>query len=72
MPPGIATLEPTACYRILLEDCIGCGVCEQMCPNDAITHTTGLDDFEVLPEECVNCGICVIYCPTDAILEPAA
>lgn len=55
----------------MIEDCIACGVCEQMCPNKAIVHTEGEEDYRVLADECMNCGVCEIYCPTDAILEPA-
>ena len=72
MTPPTATLTPGSAYRIVIEDCIACGVCEQMCPNKAIVHTEGEKDFQVLADECMNCGVCEIYCPTDAILEPAA
>lgn len=70
MAPSMDTMGASTSYSIVLEDCIGCGVCEKMCPNKAIVHTEGLEDYRVLPEECAGCAVCLIYCPTNAILEP--
>lgn len=47
------------------EECIGCGVCVDACPSDAIKM---VDDLAVIDEElCVDCGACVDECPNDAI-----
>lgn len=48
--------------------CIGCGVCEAVCPHRAISQT---DDFPVAyavdPLMCNDCGDCVPLCPVVAI-----
>jgi len=47
------------------DECIGCGVCVDACPSDAIKM---VDDLAVIDEElCVDCGACVDECPNDAI-----
>lgn len=44
--------------------CIACGVCEGICPSDAIT----IDSHAVIdPEQCIECGNCVAECPTKAL-----
>lgn len=45
--------------------CIGCGICEKNCPQDAIHVNDNLAKIDY--EKCVNCGICVAKCPTGAI-----
>ena len=47
------------------DECIGCGVCVDACPSDAIKM---VDDLAVIDEElCVDCGACVDECPNSAI-----
>ena len=47
------------------DECIGCGVCVDACPSDAIKM---VDDLAVIDEElCVDCGACVDECPNGAI-----
>ena len=49
------------------EKCTACGMCEEACPQQAIT----VDDVaRVNPELCVECGICVDECPNGAISLP--
>jgi ferredoxin len=46
--------------------CIGCGICVEKCPIDAIT----LNDNNVAErnaEWCIGCGICAHFCPENAI-----
>lgn len=48
------------------DDCVGCGACVDVCPQDAIT----VDDVAVIDaDKCVDCGACVDECPADAIVE---
>jgi len=48
--------------------CIGCGVCETVCPQGAAVLTTGPDAHSVVdPNVCRGCGICAADCPSGAI-----
>lgn len=51
--------------RILTDECTGCGVCESVCPFDAIGV---IDGIAVVNEKCTLCGACVEECPTEAIV----
>ncbi|HEC37005.1 MAG: Ferredoxin [Candidatus Lokiarchaeum sp. GC14_75] len=46
------------------ENCIACGVCEKVCPMNAIE----LKDKKVIfdPERCLGCGVCVYKCKQNA------
>ena len=46
------------------EACTGCGVCEGLCPMQAITceETAGID-----PDRCIGCGVCVSGCELGAL-----
>ena len=48
------------------ENCIGCAICIDVCPFDAII---GAQNFShrINFEECPGCKICVNKCPTDCI-----
>jgi Fe-S-cluster-containing hydrogenase component 2 len=45
--------------------CMGCGVCEEVCPTDAITMEGEV--ARVNGELCTGCGECVEVCPADAV-----
>lgn len=62
---------PRRIARIIDADCIGCTLCIQACPVDAIIgapkrmHT-------VIAEQCTGCELCIAPCPIDCItLDPA-
>jgi ferredoxin len=44
--------------------CIGCGVCKDSCPVNAINIE---DSKAVVNDNCIGCGACVSECPVDAI-----
>ncbi|MBD3355491.1 4Fe-4S dicluster domain-containing protein [Candidatus Woesearchaeota archaeon] len=47
--------------------CVGCGVCAQKCPVDAIEmikSKKGKKYARVNPHRCIGCGVCVNFCPT--------
>jgi ferredoxin len=47
------------------EPCIGCGMCEQVCPNNAISVQNGIAVIDY--DKCTSCGQCMDICPVDAI-----
>lgn len=58
------------------DKCIGCGICVQICPKEAlILNPTGAsikgyieeDPIDLDQEKCVICGVCVALCPEDAL-----
>jgi len=55
-------------YVVKPEDCIGCGACIKVCPNEAITGEKKKAHV-IDAEKCVHCGMCVGACPTDAIMK---
>jgi electron transport complex protein RnfB len=71
LDPASRDAAPLAVARIDETRCIGCTLCRQACPVDAIVgaarrmHT-------VLPVLCVGCELCLPPCPVDCIaLVPA-
>lgn len=53
-----------------LEKCSGCGLCDSLCPADAIYLRSGGDrdqPYLKYPEECWHCGSCRQDCPEGAI-----
>jgi ferredoxin len=50
----------------ITEDCVGCGVCCDECPVEAISE--GEEIYVIDPEKCTDCGACLEACPNDAIV----
>jgi NADH-quinone oxidoreductase subunit F len=50
----------------ITDDCIGCSLCAQHCPADAI-EMKPYEKHEIDPEKCIRCGTCKGVCQSDAI-----
>ena len=50
-------------------ECVGCKICEKVCPVNAIHINKVEDNFEMQIElsKCIFCGNCQYYCPKLAI-----
>jgi ferredoxin len=58
--PGVTTL------RLDDESCVGCGMCETICPHGVFSLNSKkarIDDLD----GCMECGACAKNCPTEAI-----
>ena len=54
----------------LLDKCSGCGLCDSICPADAIYLNVSGDKkipFLKYPDECWHCGACRQDCPEGAV-----
>ena len=50
----------------ITDDCIGCTLCAQHCPSDAIAMTP-YQKHEIDSEKCTRCNACKAICPRDAV-----
>ena len=67
MAKGKITVE--AITPIILEEkCKACGLCEKVCPYNAIHVNKELKRAEVIEAACAGCGTCGAECPTGAII----
>ena len=70
------TLVQTLNLALDMERCTGCGICKEVCPEEAIEKgpvgAVGFKEMEV-PEmvfdqkKCSYCGVCVELCPFTAL-----
>jgi uncharacterized Fe-S center protein len=51
--------------EVFTDQCIGCGVCVEKCPADAIALVEG--KAQVDTDKCIGCAECIAVCPTGAM-----
>lgn len=54
-------------WSLLRYNCTGCGICSDVCPEDAISQNRGMSYPEPVLGKCTGCMICLRQCPFDAI-----
>lgn len=52
---------------VIIEGCIECGICERVCPYDAI-HMSDSFEYVVDGAKCPGCHRCLDPCPVDTIV----
>ncbi|MBN1506129.1 MAG: NAD(P)H-dependent oxidoreductase subunit E [Sedimentisphaerales bacterium] len=50
----------------ITDNCIGCTLCAQHCPAEAI-EMKPYEKHEIVDEKCTRCGTCKVVCPCDAV-----
>jgi ferredoxin len=53
-------------FYSVTDDCIGCTLCAQHCPVDAI-EIKPYEKHEIDAEKCIRCGACKNVCPAEAV-----
>ena len=52
--------------KVNVDECVGCGLCEDACPSGAIT----VDDVAVVDaKKCTDCGTCIDECPNSCLAK---
>lgn len=59
---GNATMKKKGYF--ITKDCIGCGTCQQHCPQRCIREGT---PYEIAQNHCLHCGSCYEHCPVHAV-----
>lgn len=57
---------------IVEEDCIGCKLCDQVCPVECFSATDHGKVVFSRPDLCEGCMACLVQCPTNAIVNEIA
>lgn len=63
--------ESYVTYHILGSRCQGCGACEDICEEQAVTGKPGYI-YMIAHDDCVRCGKCLDICPEQAVVRAGA
>lgn len=50
------------------DECVGCGICVDACPQEVLEVAGGVAEVEN-EDNCIGCGDCLEECPMGAITE---
>lgn len=53
-------------FAIEIYRCSGCGLCQRLCPEEAIKKFGGV--LQIDSELCTRCGLCKAACPLGSII----
>ena len=59
---GNATIQPKG--YLISDECIGCGTCQTVCPQQAIEEG---NPYSIRQNNCLHCGNCYEICPARAV-----
>jgi len=60
-------LKNNVILQVRKDFCLGCGLCAESCPQQAISLPSG--QAQIDQSRCNHCGICLDVCPQGAIIE---
>jgi NAD-dependent dihydropyrimidine dehydrogenase PreA subunit len=64
---GFKYLPDVTTLRLEADLCVGCGICERVCPHGVLGITDG--KARILDaDQCMECGACALNCPASAIV----
>jgi len=63
---------PNLRLDIIEDRCIGCKLCDQVCPVECFSPTDNQKMVFSQPDLCEGCMACLVQCPTDAIINQIA
>ena len=59
-------LKDVTTLDLNMDKCVGCGLCEIVCPHGVFTMAAGRVSFAD-KDSCMECGACALNCPTNAL-----
>ncbi len=62
---GKMSQHSTAKPKIIKKNCIGCGICVEWCPKEAVTLQDGV--AQIAANRCIGCGQCLAMCRFGAV-----